>query len=149
MPPTLIASSYGMNFRHMPELEWLFGYPYALALMLIAAIIPFVWFKRKGLAMTGAGRRYQQGFFLDREFAFRPGTRLVAERPLQIALHEASLRPVHGRATHADAPCDLLVAGTGIGSQQDLCSLELARRMLAAVSSALSSVRSIWPRSTR
>ena len=48
MPPTLIASSYGMNFRHMPELEWLFGYPYALALMLIAAIIPFVWFKRKG-----------------------------------------------------------------------------------------------------
>ena len=81
---------------------------------------------------TGAGRRYQQGFFLDREFAFRPGTRLVAERPLQIALHEASLRPVHGRATHADAPCDLLVAGTGIGSQQDLCSLELARRMLAA-----------------
>ncbi len=49
MPPTLIASSYGMNFRHMPELEWLFGYPYALALMLIAAIIPFVWFKRKGL----------------------------------------------------------------------------------------------------
>ena len=48
MPPTLIASSYGMNFRHMPELEWLFGYPYALALMLITAIIPFVWFKRKG-----------------------------------------------------------------------------------------------------
>jgi magnesium transporter len=48
MPPTLIASSYGMNFRHMPELEWLFGYPYALALMLIAAIIPFAWFKRKG-----------------------------------------------------------------------------------------------------
>ena len=48
MPPTLIASSYGMNFRHMPELEWLFGYPYALTLMLITAIIPFVWFKRKG-----------------------------------------------------------------------------------------------------
>jgi len=48
MPPTLIASSYGMNFRHMPELEWLFGYPYALALMLITAIIPFVWFKHKG-----------------------------------------------------------------------------------------------------
>jgi magnesium transporter len=48
MPPTLIASSYGMNFKHMPELEWFFGYPYALALMLITAIIPFVWFKRKG-----------------------------------------------------------------------------------------------------
>jgi magnesium transporter len=48
MPPTLVASSYGMNFKHMPELEWLFGYPYALVLMLITAIIPFVWFKRKG-----------------------------------------------------------------------------------------------------
>ena len=81
---------------------------------------------------TGAGRRYQQGFFLDREFAFRPGTRLVAQRPFQIALHEAALDPVHGRAAHADTPRDLLVARTGIGGQQDLGSLELARRMLAA-----------------
>jgi magnesium transporter len=48
MPPTLVASSYGMNFKNMPELEWLFGYPYALLLMLITAIIPFVWFRRKG-----------------------------------------------------------------------------------------------------
>jgi magnesium transporter len=48
MPPTLVASSYGMNFRAMPELDWLFGYPWALTLMLITAIIPFVWFKRKG-----------------------------------------------------------------------------------------------------
>lgn len=48
MPPILVASSYGMNFKNMPELEWLFGYPYALMLMLIAAIIPFLWFKRKG-----------------------------------------------------------------------------------------------------
>ena len=48
MPPTLVASSYGMNFKHMPELERLFGYPFALALMLITAIIPFVWFRRKG-----------------------------------------------------------------------------------------------------
>jgi magnesium transporter len=48
MPPTLVASSYGMNFKHMPELEWLFGYPYALLLMLITAIIPFLWFRRKG-----------------------------------------------------------------------------------------------------
>jgi len=48
MPPTLVASSYGMNFKNMPELEWLLGYPWALTLMLITAIIPFVWFKRKG-----------------------------------------------------------------------------------------------------
>jgi magnesium transporter len=48
MPPTLVASLYGMNFKNMPELEWLLGYPWALGLMLITAIIPFVWFKRKG-----------------------------------------------------------------------------------------------------
>ena len=48
MPPTLVASWYGMNFKNMPELEWVLGYPWALVLMLIAAIIPFAWFKRKG-----------------------------------------------------------------------------------------------------
>src|SRR5438445_10497974 len=81
---------------------------------------------------TGAGCRHQQGFFLAREFAFRSGTRLFAQRPFQIALHEASLGPIHGRAAHADAPCDLLVAGPGIGGQQNLRSLELAGRVLAA-----------------
>lgn len=45
MPPTLIASIYGMNFRHMPELGWMFGYPLALVLMVVAAILPFVYFK--------------------------------------------------------------------------------------------------------
>ena len=48
MPPTLVASIYGMNFRHMPELNWEWGYPMAMALMLLAAVIPFVYFKRKG-----------------------------------------------------------------------------------------------------
>ena len=48
MPPTLIASIYGMNFKHMPELEWPWGYPMAIALMIISAIVPFVYFKRKG-----------------------------------------------------------------------------------------------------
>lgn len=48
MPPTLIASIYGMNFKHMPELEWLAGYPMALLLMLLAAVIPFYYFRRKG-----------------------------------------------------------------------------------------------------
>ena len=47
MPPTLIASIYGMNFKHMPELEWTFGYPYAVVLMLCSAILPFVIFKWK------------------------------------------------------------------------------------------------------
>jgi magnesium transporter len=48
MPPTLIASIYGMNFRSMPELSWEYGYPFAIALMVLSAIIPFVWFKKKG-----------------------------------------------------------------------------------------------------
>jgi magnesium transporter len=47
MPPTLIASIYGMNFKHMPELEFSFGYPMALVLMLIAAILPYWFFKSK------------------------------------------------------------------------------------------------------
>jgi magnesium transporter len=47
MPPTLIASIYGMNFRHMPELEWYFGYPVALLLMIIAAALPYYFFKWK------------------------------------------------------------------------------------------------------
>jgi len=45
MPPTLVASIYGMNFRNMPELEWAAGYPMALGLMLVAAIVPYVFFK--------------------------------------------------------------------------------------------------------
>ncbi len=48
MPPTLVASIYGMNFRHMPELEWTFGYPLAILLMALAAVLPFVYFRRKG-----------------------------------------------------------------------------------------------------
>ncbi len=48
MPPTLVASIYGMNFRHMPELDWAWGYPAALVLMVVSAAIPFVYFRRKG-----------------------------------------------------------------------------------------------------
>jgi magnesium transporter len=47
MPPTLIASIYGMNFKIMPELEWSHGYPFAIVLMLIAAIVPYYIFKLK------------------------------------------------------------------------------------------------------
>ncbi len=48
MPPTLIASIYGMNFKHMPELEWISGYPMAIGLMIISALLPFAYFRRKG-----------------------------------------------------------------------------------------------------
>ena len=45
MPPTLIASIYGMNFKHMPELDWTFGYPIAVLLMVSAAVAPYYFFK--------------------------------------------------------------------------------------------------------
>ena len=45
LPPTMVASIYGMNFRHMPELEWVYGYPLALLLMLAAAVLPYAFFK--------------------------------------------------------------------------------------------------------
>ncbi|MEH6649579.1 MAG: magnesium/cobalt transporter CorA [Motiliproteus sp.] len=48
LPPTLVASIYGMNFRYMPELEWELGYPWALGLMVLAGITPYIYFKRKG-----------------------------------------------------------------------------------------------------
>lgn len=47
LPPTLIASIYGMNFEHMPELEWLLGYPFAVGLMILSAILPYLYFKKK------------------------------------------------------------------------------------------------------
>ena len=47
MPPTLIASIYGMNFKHMPELDWPFAYPLALVLMVGAAVLPYYFFKWK------------------------------------------------------------------------------------------------------
>ncbi len=48
LPPTLIASIYGMNFEHMPELKWPWGYPFALALMAASVAAPFLYFWRKG-----------------------------------------------------------------------------------------------------
>ena len=47
MPPTLIASIYGMNFKHMPELDWLVGYPMAIVLMVVAAVAPYFFFRWK------------------------------------------------------------------------------------------------------
>jgi magnesium transporter len=48
IPPTLIASMYGMNFHNMPELSWAWGYGYGLALIALSTIVPIVWFKRRG-----------------------------------------------------------------------------------------------------
>ena len=48
LPPTLIASIYGMNFHFMPELDWHLGYPLALLLMIVSAVLPYLFFRRKG-----------------------------------------------------------------------------------------------------
>lgn len=48
MPPTLIGTIYGMNFQDMPELAWGFGYPLAICIMAISAILPYVYFRRRG-----------------------------------------------------------------------------------------------------
>jgi magnesium transporter len=48
LPPTLVASIYGMNFEVMPELKWLLGYPWALVLMVLSGLAPYWYFKRKG-----------------------------------------------------------------------------------------------------
>lgn len=48
LPPTLIASIYGMNFQHMPELQWMMGYPFALSLMAFSILLPYLFFRRKG-----------------------------------------------------------------------------------------------------
>ncbi len=48
LPPTLVASLYGMNFEFMPELQWKFGYPFSLMLMVISVLIPYLYCRRKG-----------------------------------------------------------------------------------------------------
>ncbi|KAA0874142.1 magnesium/cobalt transporter CorA [Nitrincola tapanii] len=48
LPPTMIASIYGMNFEFMPELHWVAGYPFALGMMLMAGVTPYLFFRYKG-----------------------------------------------------------------------------------------------------
>jgi magnesium transporter len=48
IPPTLVAGIYGMNFKYMPELNWIGGYPFGLAVILLSAVIPIAWFKWRG-----------------------------------------------------------------------------------------------------
>lgn len=48
LPPTMVASLYGMNFKHMPELSWAWGYPFAIVLMILSGMAPYWYFKRRG-----------------------------------------------------------------------------------------------------
>jgi magnesium transporter len=47
IPPVLVVGVYGMNFKNMPELNWAWGYPYALILLVVTAVLPLIWFKWK------------------------------------------------------------------------------------------------------
>lgn len=48
IPPTVVAGIYGMNFKFMPELNWTFGYPFGIAMIVLSTIVPLIWFKWKG-----------------------------------------------------------------------------------------------------
>jgi magnesium transporter len=48
IPPTLVAGIYGMNFKYMPELNWIGGYPFGLAVIVLSALVPLAWFKWRG-----------------------------------------------------------------------------------------------------
>ncbi|MDE1173463.1 MAG: magnesium/cobalt transporter CorA [Parvibaculaceae bacterium] len=48
LPPTLLASIYGMNFQVIPELKWEYGYPFAIGMMILSAVLPYYFFKRRG-----------------------------------------------------------------------------------------------------
>jgi magnesium transporter len=47
-PPTLLGTVWGMNFAGMPELSWAFGYPFAILLMAASAVLPYLYFRRRG-----------------------------------------------------------------------------------------------------
>jgi magnesium transporter len=65
LPINLIASIYGMNFRHMPELDWRYGFHFAISLMAVIAMVMLTWFWRRG--WLGSRRRN----FLRRELHLR------------------------------------------------------------------------------
>ena len=48
VPPVLVAGVYGMNFKFMPELDWHYGYPFAMVLMVLSGVLPLVWFRWRG-----------------------------------------------------------------------------------------------------
>ena len=74
IPPVLVVGIYGMNFKNMPELDWTWGYPYALALIVITALLPLIWFKWKD--WTRAVREFVLASPIDPGFSAGPPDRL-------------------------------------------------------------------------
>ncbi len=54
VPPTLLAGIWGMNFKEMPELGWAWGYPLAWLSIILSAVLPLWWFKRRGMVLAVA-----------------------------------------------------------------------------------------------
>ena len=96
-----------------------------------------------------AGGRHQQRFLRAGELAGGAGTRLLAERPLQVALHEAALGPIDGRAADRDASGDVSSGTPASAASKDLGALERAGRVLAAAEHRLEFARSASLSSTR
>ena len=84
MPPTLIAGIYGMNFKHMPELDWPHGYP-SLALMLASAVLPLMYLKARRW-ISGDRLRLRRGWCL---LAAGAGKRRISKR--QLPFHRSAL----------------------------------------------------------
>ena len=66
LPPTLIASIYGMNFKYLPEFDWAYGYPMALAMMLVSAISAVRLFQVERLAVDGPRQAHSAASLLAR-----------------------------------------------------------------------------------
>ena len=118
-----------------PGFETVFGQPPAYRLAR-QALVPGELDHRVGqqfqrpagatFGRAGAGRCHQQRFLLAGELALRARTRILAQRPFQIAFHEAPLDPVYGGTAHRYRAGNLFIAAAGIGRQQYLGALELA-----------------------
>ena len=79
LPPTLIASIYGMNFKVMfPEIDWEYGYPFSLGLMVVSVVVPFWFFRQEGLAAVGRQHRIKPTNRHDRSTT-RSENRMIAE----------------------------------------------------------------------
>ena len=108
-----------------PRLEAVFGQPPAHRLARQALVVGQLDHRpgqnssvqRASLRGTRAGGCHQQGFLLAGELALRPRTRLLAQRPLQIAFYEAPLGPVHGGTAHRYRARNFFIAVAGIGRQ--------------------------------
>ena len=118
LPPTLIAGIYGMNFKHMPELSWLYGYPMALTLIMVTAVVPVLLPQAARLDLVvgamarstkdAAGRYVHPNGEGKRKLKVGEvlGPGLITGAPTTIrAVSRPTARPERSSATHSAGPC--------------------------------------------